>query len=133
MLILYLYMQSIVFNSQEWYGVIACKLLIYIYTVYAVFLLFQCSDYNSFETNFKFVNSSPNIKNVYKYVIFQFVVCLFVCLLKFLRPTREIFTHLGTSRFGEGLQIFTCTRHSWPLYSEDSLACHTYCAWGIRL
>ena len=27
---------------------------------------------------------------------------------------------------GEGLQIMTYTRHSWPLSSEGSLACHTY-------
>ena len=31
---------------------------------------------------------------------------------------------------GEGLQILTCTRHSWPLSSEGSLACHTYCDTG---
>ena len=28
---------------------------------------------------------------------------------------------------GEGLQILTYARHSWPLSSEDSLACHIYC------
>ena len=27
----------------------------------------------------------------------------------------------------EGLQILTYARHSWPLSSERSLACHTYC------
>ena len=31
---------------------------------------------------------------------------------------------------GEGLQILTHARHSWPLSSEDSLACHTYCDTG---
>ena len=31
---------------------------------------------------------------------------------------------------GEGLQILTCARHSWPLSSEGSLACHTYCGTG---
>ena len=31
---------------------------------------------------------------------------------------------------GEGLQIFTYTRHSWPLSSEGCLACHTYCDKG---
>ena len=29
---------------------------------------------------------------------------------------------------GEGLQSLTYTRHSCPLRSEGSLACHTYCA-----
>ena len=31
---------------------------------------------------------------------------------------------------GEGLQILTFTRYSWPLNSEGSLACHTYCDTG---
>ena len=30
---------------------------------------------------------------------------------------------------GEELQILTCARHSWPLSSEGSLACHTYILW----
>ena len=31
---------------------------------------------------------------------------------------------------GEGLQILTGAKHSWPLSSEGSLACHTYCDTG---
>ena len=31
---------------------------------------------------------------------------------------------------GEGLQILTYARHLWPLSSEGSLACHTYCDTG---
>ena len=31
----------------------------------------------------------------------------------------------------EGLQIFTYARHSWPLSSEGSLTCHTYCDMGL--
>ena len=31
---------------------------------------------------------------------------------------------------GEGLGILTYARHSWPLSSEGSLACHTYCDTG---
>ena len=31
---------------------------------------------------------------------------------------------------GEVLQILTYARHSWPLSSEGSLACHTYCDTG---
>ena len=52
--------------------------------------------------------------------------CLFVCSSRVYRPTREFFTHVETSPDGEGLQILTCTRHSWSLSSEGSLACHTY-------
>ena len=31
---------------------------------------------------------------------------------------------------GEGLQILTYAWHSWPLISEGSLVCHTYCEMG---
>ena len=31
---------------------------------------------------------------------------------------------------GEGVQILTYDRHSWPLRSEGSLGCHTYCDTG---
>ena len=27
---------------------------------------------------------------------------------------------------GEGLQILTCARHSWPLSIEGSIMCHIY-------
>ena len=61
------------------------------------------------------------------------LLCLFVCLFGFFRPTREFFTHMETSPAGEGLQIFTFDRHSWPLSSEGSLTCHTYCDTGHPL
>ena len=32
---------------------------------------------------------------------------------------------------GEGLQILTNARHSWPLSSEGSLTCHSYCDTGL--
>ena len=32
--------------------------------------------------------------------------------------------------YGEGQQILTYARHWWPLSSEDSLACQTYCDTG---
>ena len=34
---------------------------------------------------------------------------------------------------GEGLQILTYTRLSWPLSSEGSLVCQTYCDMGHPL
>ena len=49
------------------------------------------------------------------------------CLFGLLRPTREFFTHMETSPLP--LKVFkslTYARHSWPLSSEGSLACHTY-------
>ena len=49
-------------------------------------------------------------------------IFLFVCLFGVYRPTWRI--------AGEGLQILTYTRHSWPLSILGSLACHAYCDTG---
>ena len=50
------------------------------------------------------------------------------CLFGVFRPTRERFTHIETSLLPvKGLHILTYARHSWPLRSEGSLACHIYC------
>ena len=47
-------------------------------------------------------------------------IYFFVCfVLGVYRPTREFFTHMETSRY------------SWPLSSEGSLTCHTYCDRGL--
>ena len=48
----------------------------------------------------------------------------FVSLFGVYRPTRDV------TITGEGLHILTYARHSWPLGSEASLACHTYCDKG---
>ena len=36
-------------------------------------------------------------------------------------------SYVDSSIFGEGLCILTYTRHSWPLSSDGSIACCTYC------
>ena len=66
---------------------------------------------------------------VHWYVMF---VCLFLCLFGGFRPIREFFTHGDANMTGEGLQILTnvYARDSWPLSSDGSLACHTYCDTG---
>ena len=65
--------------------------------------------------------------------IFIVFVCLFICL-EIYRPTEEFFTYGDVTMTGEGLQILTYARHSWPLSSEGSLACLTYTVTqGIRL
>ena len=54
----------------------------------------------------------------------------FLILLVF-RSTREFFTRYGDVTIaGEGLQILIYVRHLWPLSSEGSLACQTYCNTG---
>ena len=58
------------------------------------------------------------------------IVCLFVwCLMSHSRifHTYGDVTITCTSK---GLQILTYTWHSWPLSSEGSSACHTYCDTG---
>ena len=56
-------------------------------------------------------------------------VCLFVCLFVLsLSSNSKIFHPYGDVTIsGEGLQIMTYARHSWPLRIEISWACHTYC------
>ena len=50
------------------------------------------------------------------------LVCLFVWGLS--SPSRMFHSYGGIAITGEGLQILTYARHSWPLSSEGSLACH---------
>ena len=55
-------------------------------------------------------------------------VCLFVCLSS---HSRIFHSYGDVTIAGEGLQILTYARHTWPLSSEDSLTCHTYCDTGL--
>ena len=57
---------------------------------------------------------------------------LFVCL-GFIVPLGNFHSYGNVTITSEGLKIFTYARHSWPLSSEGSLTCHTYCDTGIRL
>ena len=51
-----------------------------------------------------------------------------VCLFGFFSSHSRIFLSYGdVTVAGEGLQILTDARLSWPLSNEGSLACHTYC------
>ena len=60
------------------------------------------------------------------------LVCLFVCLFAWgLSSHSRIFhSYRDVTITGEGLQILTFARYSWPLSSEVSLACHIYCDMG---
>ena len=60
------------------------------------------------------------------HLLFSF--CLFVCRLS--SHSRIFHSYGDVTITGEGLQILTYARHSWPLSSEGSLACHTYCEMG---
>ena len=54
-----------------------------------------------------------------------------VCLFGVFSSHSRIFHSYGdVTVAGEGQQILTYARHSWPLSSEGSLACHTYCDTG---
>ena len=56
----------------------------------------------------------------------------FVCLSVWgFSSTLEFFTSIRDIIIaGEELHVLTCARHSWPLSSEGSLVCHTYCDTG---
>ena len=66
-------------------------------------------------------------KYFYKTVTYNKLL-MFVCLfLEFIVP---LDVYVDVTIAGEGLQILNNARHSWPLSSEGSLACHTYCVTG---
>ena len=62
----------------------------------------------------------------------KFTECFLLCLFGVFHPTREFFTRSfrDVTFVGEELQILTYARHLWPLSSEGSFACHTYCGTG---
>ena len=63
------------------------------------------------------------------YLINKFIIfCLFVWGLS--SHSRIFHSYGDVTVAGEGLQILTYARHSWPLSSEISLACNTYCDTG---
>ena len=58
-----------------------------------------------------------------KVSVYKHVGVKSVCL----SHSRIFHSYWNVTVTGEGLQIFTYAPHSWPLSSEGSLACHTYC------
>ena len=61
-------------------------------------------------------------------VFFLEIVCVIVW--GFSSRSRIFHSYGDVTITGERLQILTYARHSWPLSSEGSLACHTYCDTG---
>ena len=57
---------------------------------------------------------------------------MFACCLGFYVPLEDFSCiHMETSPLPvKGFKFFYLTRHSWPLSSEGSLLCHTYCDMG---
>ena len=84
---------------------------------------------------FSFLNcvSSLNLDNVKQrvehMVINKQIMQLFVCLLG-VNHSRFFYWYGDVTVTSEGLQIFTYARHTWPLCSERSLACHANCDKG---
>ena len=60
----------------------------------------------------------------FMFLILWFNVVLFVCSSS---HSRIFHSYRDVTIAGEGLYIFTYARHSWPLSSEGSLTCHSYC------
>ena len=58
--------------------------------------------------------------------------CLFVCLGSLVFFSLDTFSLIygDVTITGERLQFFAYTRYSWPLSSESSLECHTFCDMG---
>ena len=59
------------------------------------------------------------------------IFCVFVLFVCGFSSHSRIFLSYGEVTIADdGLQILTCAWHSWPLSTEGSLACHTYCDTG---
>ena len=61
--------------------------------------------------------------------LINYNICFFV-FGAFWSHSRICHSYGDVTIAGEGLQILTYARHSWPVSSEGSLACHTYCDTG---
>lgn len=57
-------------------------------------------------------------------------MCLFVCLFWWFHHTRELFTPMETIPISVRDGNFANAQYSWPLSSEGSMACNTYCDTG---
>ena len=60
---------------------------------------------------------------------FLYKIHVFVCLFVWSLSSHSIIFHSYGDVIiaGEGMQILTYDRHLWPMSSEGSLTCHTYC------
>ena len=58
----------------------------------------------------------------------NFCICLFVW--GFYSHSGIFHSYGDVTITDQGIQMFTYARHSWPLSSEGSLACPTYCDTG---
>ena len=81
--------------------------------------LFLPHCFTPFRTSFRKTSQADSSNDI--------INSIFVCFLSHSR----IFHSFGDVTIGgERLQILTYARHLWPLISEGSLACHTYCDMG---
>ena len=62
----------------------------------------------------------------YHFVSIAYMYSILVCL-GFIVPLENLYSYRDVTITGDGLQILTNPRHSWPLSREGSLTCHTYC------
>ena len=131
--------------------VLACLFILQglLHTIHFVIKVFNKTLFRCFRAN-KFGNRSGNVpkKSITGFFFimegFLFISvfdCLFVCWLVgwfvclfvwgILSNSKSLHSHGDVKIAGEGLQILTHNRHLWPLSSEGSLACHTYCDTGV--
>ena len=83
-----------------------------------------------------FDNYNSNIGRDFFILLIDLLLCtsfwfLFVCLFGNYRPTLKFFHSYGDVTItGERLENLNYAWHSWPLSSEGSLECQTYCDMG---
>ena len=81
---------------------------------------------------FMFIKKKIDLKTLVtprKFQIICIILILFVWSLS--SHSRTFHSYGDITIAGEGLQIVTYARHSWPLSSEGSLTCHTHWETGL--
>ena len=63
----------------------------------------------------------------------EIAITLFFVCLELSSHSRIFHSFRDVTIAGEWLQILTYARNSWPLTSEGSLTCHTYCDMGLPI
>ena len=67
------------------------------------------------------------------HTLMDIILCKFAVVWSLSSHSRIFHSYGDVTITGEGLQILTYARHSWPLSSGGSIASRTYCDKGIRL
>ena len=86
----------------------------------------------SFDNIFQITSCSTKVKILLTFWIIANFSWMYFMLISFIwfvcaSHSKIFHSYEDVTIFGQGLQILTYARDSWPLSSKGSLACHIYC------